>query len=182
MRYTLENGTLQPVKKVTYNGVDYTNPQDELIDNLGLGYPLIEDSQPSYDAALYNLIPVYVQEPAVIRLTWETVPKTAEERVALIDEEIARINADYEAWKNLPIEYEGKGYLPRWISEVYTPMRTLDPAAFPMMVSAVDFSAKSFTKAEFDALYEYLLMVSAAYIGEVNSQIAALEAAKKEIK
>ena len=182
MRYNLEDGVLKPVVKVTFQNIDFTNPSDAFIDTLGVGYQLREDDPPAYDTAMYDLQPVYTQHEDYIELSWELIPKSKVELIKAIDDEINRINAEYESWKNIPIEYDGKGYLPRWISEVYTPMRTLPAEAFPMTLSAVDFTAKAFTYEEFNALYLYLLNVSAAYIAEVNTQLAVLEAKKQELE
>ena len=174
MRYTLEDGILKPVTKITFQGIDFTNPSDGFIDSLGAGYPLREVDAPAYDNASYNLVAVYTQYEDYIEKSFILEPKPKEELIEAVQAKIEAVNAQYEAWKNIPIDYEGKGYLPRWISEVYTPIRTLPPEAFPMTISAVDFSSKSFTQEEFNALYTYLVGASALYIAEVNNTLAEL--------
>lgn len=184
MRYTLTDGNLQPVLKVTVDGLDVTNPTDELIDRTGTGYPLQTTPAPEYDPETQNLQLGYTQQQDYIAEVWTVTDKSKAERIAAIDARIDAVNEAYEAWKNNePIYYpaNGKGYLPRWVPEVYTPIRTLPATAFPITLTATDYTAEPFTQVEFISLYEYLLGASAYHIAEVNSQLAELEAQKQEL-
>ena len=106
MRYVLIDGALSPVYAVTYEGKRGTNPPDGLVDQLGAGYPLIEEEKPAYDPDTQTLTPVYALEEGVITRSWQAVSlpqpePSMEERLAALEEENKALREAIEAGVNL---------------------------------------------------------------------------------
>ena len=178
MRYTLTNGTPEKVLKITVNGLTVTNPSDGAVDASGAGYPL-DRTDPPQTSEGETLSSRWELSDGRIVQVW-TVHES--DPIQAINAQIDALNTAYEAFKNTPILYEGSGYLPRWVPEYYTPILTLGESAFPMSVSAVDGSVKTFTFLDFKALFGFLVSVSAVETARVNGLIAGLEAQKAELE
>ena len=113
MRYVLIDGALSPVWAVTYEGKRVTNPPDGLVDQLGAGYPLIEEEKPAYDPDTQTLTPVYALEEGIITRSWQAVslpqpePGTESQltelsqRLAAVEEENEALREAIEAGVNL---------------------------------------------------------------------------------
>lgn len=178
MRYTLTNGTPKKVLKITVAGLTITNPSDEAVDSAGLGYPIDRTDPPQILDGETLSSRWELSEGRIVQV-W-TVHEA--NPIHAINAQIDALNAAYETFKNTPITYDGSGYLPRWVPEYYTPILALGESVFPMNVSSVDGSVKSFTFAEFKALFGFLVSASATETARVNGLIAALEAQKAELE
>lgn len=113
MRYIIIDGNISAVYSVTQNGRRISNPPDELIDQLGAGYPLETDPQPEYDEEKYYLVATYSMENKVIKKHWEIkeiendsggspeIPGDLEQRVTALEEENAALREAIEAGVNM---------------------------------------------------------------------------------
>lgn len=195
MLYRLENGQPVPVTKVEVDGQIITNPPWEWMQDNGYGYQKAEVVPPTYDPATQRLESHWVltedtdcKWPVIVK-EWEIVELTAEEKAAkknaAIDAEIEAVNAEYDAWQYIPIEYDFNGatmYLkPIWITQYYGTLlqaSTLAPV-FPSVVTDAHNVNFEMTVEQFSAMYLYLVQTAAVKIATVNAQIAALEAQKE---
>lgn len=103
MRYTYntETGVLKKVKYVTHEGQTVSNPPEELVDQLGAGYPLIDDGKPDYDTETQELIFSYEMRDGAIHKVWTAVEIPAplpslEERLATLEAENAALRTAIE--------------------------------------------------------------------------------------
>ena len=103
MRYTYntETGVLKKVKYVTHEGQTVSNPPDELVDQLGAGYPLVEDGQPGYDPETQQLVLSYEMREGAIHKVWRAVEiptplPSLEERLAALEAENAALRTAIE--------------------------------------------------------------------------------------
>lgn len=190
MRYTLNtHGEPEKVTCIVLNGDYVVNPTDEIIDIYGGGYPLLDVPAPSYDSATQHA-PTFVWEQAdgTIHKVWTVTDKTADElkqaQVDALDAQINAMNSAFEAWKSAPIVWDGtgKGYLPRWITEFYTPIQVLGASAFPQSVTASDGTSDTLSFEQFSTLYTYLIQQSALETARVNALLAPLYARKAEVQ
>lgn len=191
MRYTLENGQPVPVTKITNGGQTITNPPDELIDELGLGFPKVDVPEPGYDPAEERVSFEWEIVEGKILKVWTITPLTPAEKAAKknaeIDAQIDAVNAEYDAWQTTPVEYDFNGstmYLkPIWITQYYGTLlqaSTLAPV-FPSVVTDAHNVNFTMTVEQFSAMYLYLVQTAAVKIATVNAQIAALEAQKEVV-
>lgn len=191
MRYTLENGQPVPVTKIEADGQTITNPPDELIDELGLGFPKVDVPEPGYDPEEERVSFEWEIVEGKILKVWTITPLTPAEKAAKknaqIDAEIEAVNAEYDAWQYIPIEYDFNGstmYLkPIWITQYYGTLlqaSTLAPV-FPSVVTDAHNANFTMTVEQFSAMYLYLVQTAAAKIATVNAAIAALEAQKEVV-
>lgn len=146
MRYNLEllNSipTLVPVYFIIHGNMKISNPSDELVDSLGLGYPFIKEPEPSYDTSTQRVTWGYVQEQTQIvergfveDLTQEEIDAKLNEH---LDAQIYELNVEFETWKKSPgIIYQGHAYQPSWLAEYYVPMLQ-DESSFPRAVWTLD--------------------------------------------
>ena len=181
-RYILNNGALAQVRKVEHMGQIITNPPDSLIDEWGVGKPYEAVEAPEYDAETQALDHSYTEGAASITESWTVRGLTAAEQIAKLEAQIAAINAAYETYRDTPITYNNKGYLPRWIYEYYNSMLIMGSAAFPMGVAAVDGTSETMTFEQFQALFQYLVTDVATHTAQVNGQIATLNAQIAELE
>lgn len=96
MRYMLKNNRLSPVKYVKTEGRTVSNPPDELVDQLGAGYPLVDDGQPGYDPETQQLVLSYEMREGAVHKVWRAVELPAplpslEERLAALEAENAAL-------------------------------------------------------------------------------------------
>lgn len=179
MRYTLNmtTQTKETVRKVEVEGHTVFNPTDELLDELEIGYPYeptkpepIEDRNKFYKHS-------YTIEDGVIKDVWAIENKTPQMLLEEYKQEIARLNAESDNYKNSgSVQYNGKGYIPRWVFEFYNPMLSLNQMAdmFPCDIAADDGTSKTFTYEEFLQLFAAISMTFAEYTRNVNNRIAEL--------
>ena len=64
------NDWIKPVKSVRYNGRRISNPPDELVIDLGEGYPLQTTDKPEYDQETQYVTKSYKLENGVIIEVW----------------------------------------------------------------------------------------------------------------
>lgn len=184
MRYNLSGDILVPVTKIIVDGMVYSNPTDEMIDNNHAGYPLVIDGTiPEYDPDTQYLVKSYRQEPDSI-VEYNAVEEISHEaQIKKIDEEIAKVNAQFEIDKQSPVLYANdKYYLPCWASEYYAPKLLQDNAEYPTYVAAVDMSYDPMSKAELQSLYNFLVTKGEEIIAKANMQLAVLYAKRKELE
>lgn len=112
MRYLYNDETrvLKPVKYVKKDGRTVSNPSDELVDELGAGYPLIESEKPEYDPEKQVITPEYSFDGAVITQIWKVtdIPEPApdpteafEQRITALEEENAALREAIKAGVNM---------------------------------------------------------------------------------
>ena len=190
MRYKLnENNEPERVTIIIFEDSYIVNPHDMTVDAYGAGYPMVDVPAPSYDAATQHA-PTFVWEQAdgTIHKVWTVTDKTADElkqaQVDALDAQINAMNSAFEAWKSAPIVWDGtgKGYLPRWITEFYTPIQVLGASAFPQSVTASDGTSDTLSFEQFSTLYTFLIQQSALETARVNALLAPLYARKAEVQ
>ena len=101
MRYILKNNRLSPVEYVKTEGRTVSNPPDELVDQLGAGYPLVEDGQPGYDPETQQLVLSYEMREGAVHKVWRAVEippplPSLEERLAALEAENAALRTAIE--------------------------------------------------------------------------------------
>lgn len=194
MRYALVNGAPSKVTKLTYNGMFITNPSDELVDEAGVGYPLLETEAPEYDPdeerISFQWEVVQDADPesgSVIMKVWTVIPLTAEEKAVIhnqeIDNQIRAVNADFEQFKTTPVEYTFKDSVmklrPIWTTEYYGTLQQVSmivgDTVFPTIITDADGVNFEMTREEFTQMYLWLVQVSQTKIADVNARLAELE-------
>ena len=184
MRYTLENGVPQIVRTIMADGMTISNPSDEQIDQAHAGWPLEYAAQPQYDPTAQYVEGGWVQEPSVIRQTWTVKTKTREMLIADIDRQIAAINADFDRLPETPVQFpsDERYYLLGWAREYYAPLLLKSDVQYPTPVADVTLTTVDKTKAELQALYDFLVQAGAVQIATTNAQLHELEERKKELE
>lgn len=189
MRYELVNGQPQPIKKVTLNGMVYTNPSDTLLNDNNIGYTRTVVQAPELDDDTKKLTHTYEVVNGSITDVWTEVDKTSEELISMYQAQIDAIYEQAENYKNngrILYPVTGKEYLPRWVFEFYNSALIMKDQYFPtneteVAISAVDGTSDDMTFAQFAQLYGYLITVYMTATGEQNSQIAELNAKIAEL-
>lgn len=181
MRYTLNmvSKHKEAVRIVEVEGRTIFNPTDELLDELGIGYPYEEIEPPTLENENQMLSHSYTIEDGVIKDVWEIQDIPPAIQIARCRQEIERLNAESDNYKNNgSVQYDGKGYIPRWVFEFYNAMINLNQMTelFPCDIASDDGTSRSFTYEEFLQLYATISMTFAEYTRQVNSRIAELNA------
>lgn len=191
MRYTLENGVPVKVVKIVRDGRVTTNPTDAMIDEVGLGYPLLDASAPEYDPDEENISYQWIIEDNMIKKVWTITALTEEEKNArhnqAIDAQIAEMNAGFEAFKTTPVDYEFKDSVmklkPIWTTEYYGTLQQVGmivgDSMFPTIITDANGVNFTMTQEEFTQMYLWLVQVSYTEIALVNARLAELEGEKK---
>ena len=177
MRYILKNNAIVPVTVIYTDTQIISNPTDELIDEHAAGYPLQDNPMPEYDAETQHApVPSWEFVDNVITRTWTITDFTEEElkekRNAARYQRIEELNASLTTYKEEPIVYtNGKGYLPRWVQEFYSPAYHIGESICPMPVTAADGTSDTFTWEQFQDLYMFLLAASQQKVNEINAAL-----------
>ena len=198
MRYTLENGTPSRVTHIGHDGLIISNPTDAMIDELGVGYPLLETESPEYDPDEEKISSTWeiVQDAdpnhtSVIMRVWTVTDLTTEEKNArfnqALDEQIAAVNAGFETFKTTPVEYTFKNtkmkLKPIWTTEYYGTLAQVgiiaSGANFPATITDADGVSFEMTQEEFTQMYLWLVQVSYDEIARVNARLAELEGERR---
>ena len=184
MRYTLDNGTLHIVRAITADGMTITNPSDEQIDQFHAGWPLRYTTQPSYDPTTQYLVLNWIQETDSIHQTWMVQTKTAAMLIADIDQQVNAINADFARLESTPVLYptDERYYLLGWAREYYAPLLLKSDVEYPTPVADVTLTTQTKTRAELQALYDYLIAEGAAKTAQTNAKLAELYARKQALE
>ena len=184
MRYTLENGVPKLVRTIaTADGMTITNPSDERIDQAHAGWPLEYTAQPSHDPATQYLESGWTQDTDRIRQTWTVQTKTTAMLIEDIDQQIAAINEAFAGLPETPVQYpvDGRYYLLGWAREYYLPLLLKSDVEYPTPVADTTLTTQTKTKAELQALYDYLIAEGASRTITVNAQLAELMTRKQEL-
>lgn len=183
MRYTLENGIPKLVRAITVDGMTITNPSDTLVDQFHAGWPLEYTTQPSHDPATQYLESSWTQDTDHIRQTWTVQTKTAAMLIEDIDQQIASINEAFTGLAETPVQYppDGRCYLLGWAREYYLPLLLKSDVAYPIPVADTTLTTQDKTKAELQALYDYLIAEGATRTLAINAQLATLMTRKQEL-
>lgn len=182
MRYQLKDGIPVPVKVVRTEAYIISNPPDELLDELGVGYVLEDREKPEFDETLQRASFSWEIENEKICRVWTLTDFTEEELKARrrkeIQSEINAVNADYADAENRPIQYtNGKYYLPRYIPSYWTPIHAAGAEIYPMVyISDINDVPELMTFAEFSALFKFMIDQSQLIITETNAKLVALRA------
>lgn len=191
MRYQLESGIPVLVTKITVDGRVTTNPTDAMIDEAGLGYPLLDAEAPDYDPDEEAVSFQWVLEDNRIEKVWTVVALTEEEKNAkhnqAIDAQIDEVNAGFEVFKTTPVDYEFKGAImklkPIWTTEYYGTLQQVGmivgESMFPTVITDAAGVSYTMTQEEFTAMYLWLVQVSYTEIATVNARLAELEGEKR---
>ena len=185
MRYTLTHGIPKLVRTITTaDGMTITNPSDEQIDQTHTGWPLEYTTQPSYDPATQYLESSWTQDTDCIRQTWTVQTKTAAMLIEDIDRQIAAINETFAALPETPVQYpsDGRYYLLGWAREYYAPLLLKSDVEYPTPVADTTLTTLTKTKAELQALYDYLIAEGAARTVATNTALAELYARRQELE
>ena len=70
MTYNLTNNCLVPVRTIRYENRRIANPPDDLVVQLGLGYPLITTPLPDYDPETQYVTKSWRQDETAIVEVW----------------------------------------------------------------------------------------------------------------
>lgn len=177
MRYILKNNAPIPVTVIYTDTHIISNPSDELIDEHKAGYPLQDAPMPSYDPETQHApVPAWELIDGIITRTWTITDLTEEElkerRNAARYQRIEELNNALITYKEEPIVYtNGKGYLPRWVQEFYSPAYHIGESICPMPVTAADGTYDTFTWEQFKDLYTFLLAASQQKVNEINAAL-----------
>ena len=189
MKYELVNGQPKQIKKITLNGMIYTNPSDSLLEANNIGYTRTVVQAPELDDNTKKLTHTYEVVNGSITDVWTEVDKTKDELISKYQSQIDAIYEQAENYKNngrILYPVTGKEYLPRWVFEFYNTALINKDSYFPtneteVAISAVDGTSDNMTFAQFAQLYGYLITVYMTATGEQNSQIAELNALIDEL-
>ena len=183
MRYTLTQGIPKLVRTITVDGMTITNPSDEQIDQAHAGWPLEYTAQPSHDPATQYLESGWTQDTDRIRQTWTVQTKTTAMLIEDIDQQIAAINEAFAGLPETPVLYptDGRYYLLGWAREYYLPLLLKSDVEYPTPVADVTLTTQIKTKAELQALYDYLIADGATRTLAINAQLATLMVRKQEL-
>ena len=103
MRYTLVNDQPQLVRYVSMEEKVVSNPSDELVDQLGAGYVLMETPEPEYDSATQYIQTTYTlvdgaitQAHTILDLPDPPEPSDDQARIAALEQELAELRAAIE--------------------------------------------------------------------------------------
>ena len=174
MRYNLVDGKPVEVTSIIVDGMRIVHPTDAQVDAAGAGYPLQLTDAPEYAPETQTLRESWTLTGGEIVQTWTIIdlpqPSETERRIAEINQLLAASNAEFLAFKETPIVYEGNGlrYKPSYLTDYWVPILPLQ-AAFPMVISDADCVPQEMTFEEFTNLYTWLLTVSAQEIATVNA-------------
>ena len=184
MRYTLTHGIPKLVRTITVDGMTITNPSDERIDQAHAGWPLEYTAQPSHDPATQYLESGWTQDTDRIRQTWTVQTKTTAMLIEDIDQQIATINEDFAGLAETPVQYptDGRYYLLGWAREYYLPLLLKSDVEYPTPVADTTLTTQTKTKAELQALYDYLIAEGAARTAATNTALAELYAHKQALE
>lgn len=189
MKYELVNGQPKPIKKVTIDGMVYTNPSDSLLEANNIGYNRTVVEPPTLEDNTKKLEHTYKVVKGAIKDVWTEVDKTPEELIAMYQAQIDEIYQQAENYKNngrILYPATGKEYLPRWVFEFYNTALINKDSYFPtdeteVAIAAVDGTSDDMTFAQFAQLYGYLITVYMTATGEQNAQIAELNSLIAEL-
>ena len=193
MRYKLENSAPVEIRKVVFDGLTITNPTDVFIDAHGLGYPKEETPAPTYDPDEEKISFEWSVVDGTIKKVWTVTELSTAEKAAIhnarIDEQIAAVNAGYEAHKTTPISYafgaQTMWLKPIWITEYYGTLMQIglmtNGANFPTTITDASGTDFTMTFEEFSTMYLWLVQKAQTEIKRVNDAIAALEAQKEVV-
>ena len=191
MRYTLENGQPVPVTKITNDGQTITNAPDELIDELGLGYPKVDVPEPAFDPDEEKISFTWEIVDGKILKVWTITPLTPAEKAAKknaeIDAQIDTVNAAYEAYKTTPLSYAFDGQTmtlkPIWVTEYYGTLMQVglmsSGANFPTTITDAAGVNFEMTFQDFQTMFLWLVGKAQTEIKRVNDAIAELNAQKE---
>ena len=193
MRYTLINGQPVPVTKITNGGQTITNPTDEMIDELGLGFPKVDVPEPGYDPAEERISFQWEIVEGKILKVWTITPLTPAEKAAKknaeIDAQITAVNAGYEAYKTTPLSYtfgaQTMSLKPIWVTEYYGTLMQIglmtNGANFPTTITDAAGVNFEMTFQEFQTMFLWLVGKAQTEIKRVNDTLAELEAQKEVV-
>lgn len=190
MKYELINGQPKPIKKITINGMIYTNPSDSLLEENNIGYTRTVVPQPELSDDTKKLTHTYEIVNNSITDVWIEVDKTPEELINMYQSQIEEIYNTAEEYKNdgkILYPVTNKEYIPRWVFEFYNTALINKDAYFPteestIEVSAVDGSTDTMTLQEFLQFYLYLISSYATYTDTQNDDIKELVDKIKALK
>ena len=190
MKYELVNGQPRQIKKVTLNGMIYTNPSDSLLEDNNIGYTRTVVQAPELDDETKKLTHTYEVVNGSITDVWTVVDKTPEELIDMYIDQITTIYNTAEDYKNdgkILYPVTGKEYIPRWVFEFYNTALINKDSYFPtaestIAVSAVDGSSDEMTFMEFVQLYGYLISSYMTYTAIQNGDIKTLTDKIKELR
>lgn len=184
MRYTLNHGIPQIVRVIEVDGHTVTNPTDALVDQIHAGWPLAHTAQPSYDPTTQYVVQGWTQDIDAIRETWTVLAKTTEMLIDDIDQQIATINVEFAGLADVPVQYptDGRYYLLGWAREYYAPLLLKSDVEYPTPVADTTLTTLTKTKAELQALYDYLIAEGAARTVATNTALAELYARRQELE
>lgn len=182
MKYELINGQPRQIKKITLNGMIYTNPSDALLEENNIGYTRTVVPQPELSDETKKLTHTYEIVNNSITDVWTEVDKTPEELVNMYTAQIEDIYNTAENYKNdgkILYPATNKEYIPRWVFEFYNTALINKEAYFPteestIEVAAVDGSTDTMTLQEFLQFYLYLISSYATYTDTQNDDIKEL--------
>lgn len=182
MKYELVNGQPKQIKKITLDGMIYTNPSDSLLEANNIGYTRTVVQAPELDDNTKKLTHTYEVVNGSITDVWTVVDKTKDELIEMYQSQIDAIYQQAENYKNngrILYPVTGKEYLPRWVFEFYNTALINKDSYFPtnesmVDISAVDGSTDSMSFADFVQLYGYLITVYMTATGQQNYEIAEL--------
>lgn len=193
MRYSLENGQPVLITKIETGGQTITNPPDELIDKLGLGFPKVDVPEPAYDPDEETVSFTWEIVEGEILKVWTITPLTPAEKAAkknaAIDAQIDTVNAEYEAYKTTPLSYtfgsQTMTLKPIWVTEYYGTLMQVglmsSGANFPATITDASGTDFTMTFEEFSTMYLWLVQQAQTEIKRVNNAIAELEAQKEVV-
>lgn len=187
MKYQLKDGIPVPVTVVRTEDRIVSNPPDELLEELGIGYDLEDRERPDFDESAQRATFSWEIEDGKICRVWKLTDFSESElksrRIQELQDEIAAVNADYAEAENRPIQYtNGKYYLPRYIPSYWTPIHAAGAEIYPMVyISDVNDVPELMTFAEFSALFKFMIDQSQLIIAETNAKLVALRTELEEL-
>lgn len=182
MKYELINNIPKPIKKITLDGMIYTNPSDALLEENNIGYTRTVVPQPELSDETKKLTHTYEIVNNSITDVWTEVDKTNEELINLYISQITDIYNNAEVYKNdgkILYPATNKEYIPRWVFEFYNTALINKDSYFPaegstIDVAAVDGTTDAMTFSEFITFYGYLIQSYMVTTATQNQEIKAL--------
>lgn len=191
MRYKLEKNVPVLITRIEISGQVITNPPDSMIDEAGIGYQLVDVPAPEYNSTKESISFEWQIKGGNIEKVWTVTELTQAEKAAIhnarIDEQIAAVNAGYEAYKTTPLSYtfgaQTMSLKPIWVTEYYGTLMQIglmtNGANFPTTITDAAGTNFEMTFQDFQTMFLWLVGKAQTEIKRVNDALAELEAERE---
>lgn len=184
MRYIIEDNYLVPVKFIEHgDGFITSNPSDEVVDSLGVGFPLnpAQPVIPEYNADThrvkfgYELIDGQIYKTALV----EPIPSS--ELIQRLEAEKIQQDTDYNTWRTVPQSVNATAggepvtlkVIPNWVYEYYTAL--MFAGGGDVQIVDAEMVLYTFSWNEFLSFYANCCNLARIRLADCNAEKARLQ-------